>query len=122
MKIMTQAQLHFGKTIIITGPSETKVNKRLQEEYGKANGAIGVLAGKFADQYRARLLTEQDIAKFFELVGIPFQGSEDIEKHKAAIAEAFHKFKTPQKATDAVIGYALTQEASGRARFINLKA
>jgi hypothetical protein len=122
MKIRTQAQLHFGKTIIITGPSETKVNERLHEEHEKANGAIGVLASQFGDQYRGRLLTGPDITRFFDLVDIPFQGSEDIEKHKAAIAEAFQKFASPRKATDAVIGYALTQEASGRARFINLKA
>ncbi|HEY9686141.1 MAG TPA: hypothetical protein V6C52_04105 [Coleofasciculaceae cyanobacterium] len=122
MQVNAGSQPHFGKTTIITGPSEEIVNRRLHEEESKAHGAVGVLASPFGDQYRGRLLTGHDIYKFFRLVDIPFKGRKDKAANETALDESFHKFRSPEMGSNAVIGYALTQEAVDKAQYINITA
>jgi hypothetical protein len=122
VKLSAHSQPYFGKTIIITGPSEGMVNQRLHAEENKAHGAIGTLATPFGDQYRGRLLTGRDVYKFFRLVDIPFKGRRDKAANETAIEEAFGKFKKPEKAFNAIVGYALTQESADKALYINIKA
>ena len=122
MQTRSGALLHFGKTIIVTGPSRESVDQCMRRIDEKSHGAILALASPYGKGFRGRALTGADIKRFFTVLRIPFKGARDKQRHAQNIQAAWDQIPREYMKHSCVLGYALTQEAMGKARYINLKA